>query len=359
MNVAVNGKFFGSNPTGVQRVAFQLIKALDRGASHGRIHLGERPEIICPRDAGPVPDYQTLALRRGGLFTWQPWEQLDLPRLARGRLLLNLCNLAPLGVATQATMIHDAQVFLSPQSYSRSFAAWYRFALPHIGRTSAKILTVSHYSKAMLDRFKVAPADKIEVIYNGVDHMAAVVADRSIVKAFDLGARPFVVCIAALQAHKNLKVLCQAFAAPRLADFQLVLVGGATRTDLKALGIEAPATTVFVGRVSDEQLRGLMDSALAFACPSTTEGFGLPPLEAMSVGCPAVVAPCGALPEVCGAAALYAAPDDPEAWADAILKLAEDSGYRARASAWGRAHAAQFRWDRAAARLGEVIGAML
>jgi glycosyltransferase involved in cell wall biosynthesis len=94
-----------------------------------------------------------------------------------------------------------------------------------------------------------------------------------------------------------------------------------------------------------------MEDALCLAFPSTTEGFGLPPLEAMLLGCPAIVAPCGALPEVCGAAALYAGPDDAMAWVAAIRRLADEPDERSTFSQIARDHARQFTWRKAALQL--------
>ena len=123
-----------------------------------------------------------------------------------------------------------------------------------------------------------------------------------------LGPRGFgAVQISPPQAHKNVGLLLRAFADPALRDLRLVLFGGEGRGAFEARGSAVPDNVVFAGRVSDGELRALYAHALCVAFPSTTEGFGLPPLEAMLVGCPAVVAPCGALPEVCGSAAVQAA----------------------------------------------------
>ncbi len=94
--------------------------------------------------------------------------------------------------------------------------------------------------------------------------------------------------------------------------------------------------------------------------PSTTEGFGLPPLEAMLVGTPAICAPCGALPEVCGEAATYAAPDDVDAWTKAIAEHFADSEEKmAERSKAAKAQASQFRWKASAEKLLDLIKAEL
>jgi glycosyltransferase involved in cell wall biosynthesis len=121
------------------------------------------------------------------------------------------------------------------------------------------------------------------------------------------------------------------------------------------LGHSIPQNLVFTGRIDDGELRALLEGALCVAFPSTTEGFGLPPLEGMTVGCPAVLAPCGALPEVGGEAAIFAAHDDPGQWVDAIHKLAIDPDFWERYSLAGRKRSELFTWERAGEKLVEVI----
>ncbi len=252
-------------------------------------------------------------------------------------------------------MIHDAQVFITPESYSRAFRTWYRFVLRQAGRRHRRILTVSHFSKAQLVHYGIAPAERIEVIHNGVDHILRVAADATAIARLGLEPRRYAVALANTQKHKNIALLLQAFARPEMAGLKLVLVGGARQQDFEALGHHVPANTVFAGPASDAALRGLIEQALCLCFPSLTEGFGLPPVEAMLLGCPAMIAPRGALPEVCGSAALTADPDDPAAWSAGLLALAADPAHWTDRSEAGRRHAADFTWDRAARRLLAVL----
>ncbi|MBV9510642.1 MAG: glycosyltransferase family 4 protein [Caulobacteraceae bacterium] len=293
--------------------------------------------------------------REVGVLTSQAWEQLELPWIARGGVLVNLCNLAPLSHRRSVTLIHDAQVFLSPQSYSRAFRAWYRFALPRIGAGAAHVVTVSNYSRERLIEFGVAPAEKISVVHNGVDHFRTVAAKGDVVARLALTPHRYVVAAAGVQKHKNLGVLFEAFKSPGLADLTLVVVGGDDAAAFNAAGYTPGPGVVFAGRMSDGELKALYEQAACLAFPSTTEGFGLPPLEAMSLGCPVVAAPCGALPEVCGDAVLYANPYDPAAWVQAIRLAADDGEARTRLVRIGPSRAGCYRWEDSARRLLDIV----
>lgn len=351
-----NGKFLsGATKSGVHRVALELILGLDRLLDQRNVGHDVEWVLLCPRNAEAPPPMKRIKTRVAGRLTWQLWEQVELPFMTRGDLLVSLCNLAPLAKQRSIAMIHDAQTFRSPESYPTGFTAFYQFALPIIGRTAARILTVSEFSRQDLARYGVADPAKTTVIYNGVDHVAATPPDPAIIARLKLDGAPFIVSFASLQAYKNIEILFETFARPDMAHLRLVFVGKGQRAEFEERGYKVPRNVVFAGRVSDAELAALFDLAVCLAFPSTTEGFGLPPLEAMAKGCPAVVAPCGAVPEVCEGAAVYAAPHDAAAWAEAILHLAGSPAGRAARVQAGRAQAGKFTWDKSAERLFAVI----
>ena len=112
---------------------------------------------------------------------------------------------------------------------------------------------------------------------------------------------------------------------------------------------------VSLGRVSDEELKGLYSRARALLFPSLAEGFGLPALEAMACGCPVVASDAGALPETCGEAALFCSPDRPEEWARTMDALAGDDAQLLALSAAGERRAAEFTWGTSALKLLDVL----
>ena len=356
-SIRFNGRFLNAPPTGVQRVARELIVALvdivdSRPELKGQLDLC----LICPPQTKTGIARTDLPLTRFGWFSGQVWEQVDLPRAKGGDLLVNLCNLSPVLSHNAITMIHDAQVFLTPESYSRAFGAWYRFAQPRIGRNARKILTVSNYSADQLQRFCVAPRDKIAVVHNGVDHILRHAPDDSVLTRLAIAPGTYTVGLANTQPHKNIAILLEAYRDSRLADHRLVLFGSADAAAFAAAGLSVPDNVILAGRLSDAELRTLFEQARALVFPSRTEGFGLPPLEAMTVGTPAVCAHAGALPEVCGDAALYADPDDASAWVARIETLAQDSAdARENRRQASRAQAAKFTWSKAGEKLLDVI----
>jgi glycosyltransferase involved in cell wall biosynthesis len=350
-DLIINGKFLSVPMTGVHRVGRELANGLANLAAEGAF---DGAEVWLPHDGLERASSIRLPSRVIGPMRGRRWEQFTLPIAARDRTLLNLCNIGPMAATDAITMIHDAQVHLTPESYSLAFGAWYRLCQPVIASRHRHLLTVSEYSREQLIKAGLGTPEKISVVHNGIDHILADPADPRIIERLDLRERDYVVALASTQAHKNIGLLLRAFADRRLAGLKLVLIGGCDPRSFERIG-EIPPNVLFSGRISDGELRALYEHALCVAFPSTTEGFGLPPLEAMRVGCPAVVAPCGALPEVCGDAAIYAPPNSAEAWIEVILELA---GNREAWAGWarrGEEHASRYTWRRSAERLLEIL----
>ena len=105
---------------------------------------------------------------------------------------------------------------------------------------------------------------------------------------------------------------------------------------------QLPPNVKHLGRVHDNDLAFLYQNALCLAFPSRAEGFGLPVLEAMALGCPVVSSNAASLPEVCGDAALYAPPSNPSAWLDAIGQIAGEPTLRRRLADAGHKRAVAF-----------------
>jgi glycosyltransferase involved in cell wall biosynthesis len=113
-----------------------------------------------------------------------------------------------------------------------------------------------------------------------------------------------------------------------------------------------------LGRVNDDDLALLYRRALCLVFPSKTEGFGLPALEAMALGCPVISSDAASLPEVCGEAALYAPPDDAAAWLAAIGRIMKESGLRQRLASRGVTRSKAFSWRQSAEKYLELMYAV-
>jgi len=353
-DIVINGKFLSVPMTGVHRVAHELANALAEISAERKL---PEVEVWLPEDGTARAAQIRLPTRVKRPLHRIPWEQITLPLAAGDRLILNLCNIGPILSRNAITMIHDAQVHIARHSYSRGFRLWYKFVQPIIARRHRHILTVSEFSRRQLIAARLGTPDKVSVVHNGVDHVLAVQAEPEAIDRLGLAQRGFVVALASMQPHKNIPLLISAFEKPALAHLKLVLIGDSDAAAFAEMAPSLPRNVIVTGRISDGALRALYEAALCVAFPSTTEGFGLPPVEAMRVGCPAIVAPCGALPEVCGDAAIYADPASAQAWTDAILALSRDAERWQAASEAGRAQAARFTWRAAAEQLLAVLAA--
>jgi glycosyltransferase involved in cell wall biosynthesis len=342
--IAINGRFLTQRASGVQRFAIEAIKAIDALLERDYAALKGRVELLAPRKAR---DFQlkNIPLRRVGFFSGYAWEQFEFPIHAAGRLLLNLCMLGPLMARHQILVVHDATARALPENFSARFRAAYGFLLPRLCRRAELVVTVSDFSRREIGKWYGADIGKMPVCYEGGDHITAVATDPAVLRRLDLVGRKFFLGVGVDSANKNIATVVAAFHKAELGDTVLVLTGG---RDPKVFGqikhIQSEGVRM-VGFISDSELRTLYEHALALAFPSFYEGFGLPPLEAMTCGCPVIISEQPALSEVCGDAALRCRADDAAQIMQYMQALHGDPGLRARLVAAGKERARRFTWD--------------
>lgn len=293
-------------------------------------------------------------------YSWR--EQVALPRVLR-RLrpdLVHFTNFnAPLlYFGARVTTIHDLNIMRIAQlrpDEPRSLGARVRYAamrvvLERSVRASARILTPTEYVKSdVRTHWPRLPAEVVVVT-----HEAAEVSPSVEEQAVESVQTPYLLYVGNSYPHKNLACLIDGFAQASDRDLSLVLVGQEDdyRESLRRRAARSAASEriLFPGYVSDPELTWLYRHATAFAFPSLSEGFGLPPLEAMAHGLPVICSDATCIPEVCGDAAAYFDPSSPSDIARVIDEAVSNPAKLAEMRAAGLQQAARFSWDQMAAQ---------
>ncbi|NGX39157.1 MAG: D-inositol-3-phosphate glycosyltransferase [Chlamydiae bacterium] len=234
----------------------------------------------------------------------------------------------PVKAKRRAVTIHDLFHLDHLEQFSPVKKLYAKLALRKATLKSDLIITVSEFSKMrLLHYFPVAEA-KIHVIHSGCDHLSSL--DSEPVEELPSS---FFLLVGNGKPHKNLQAVLKAM--EHFPEMQLVITGKK----------EKHPRVHSVGRVSDGKLKWLYVHAQALIFPSLYEGWGLPPLEAMSLGCPVIASSAASIPEACGRAPLYFDPSSAQELCVAIEKL---SSVREECVQKGYQRAGELTWEEAA-----------
>ncbi|MDP2182324.1 MAG: glycosyltransferase family 1 protein [Actinomycetota bacterium] len=332
--------------TGVGRYTKGLVRALARTSGI---------EVVQAVDTGPAPEPDAETVHAGGIpLAPRGWWSLGsaarhvrpdvvhsphfpVPMPAPHPLVATLHDLTPLRVPG-----------VMPSAVQRAIFAR---MVGRAARVSDALITGSHHAADDIARSFPAARGKLRVIAHGVDDFASGAVGT--LPAELAGAGPYILGFANTRPHKGLDVLLRAFAELVADDPAPVLaLVGPPAPDAIARAIADPGVRERVrvlGRADDDTLRALYKGALVFAFPSLYEGFGLPPLEAMSFGTPAVCSDATAIPEVVGDTALLFAAGDAHALAARLREIIHNEPLRERLRQAGTARVSAFTWDAAAA----------
>jgi len=324
--------------------------------------------LLChAKDAGFVeglgPRFTPLIERAGN---YSVREQLSVP-LALARARVDLFHaphyvVSPLIRVPYVVTIHDCIHLRFPQYLPNRAALHYaRTMMTLAARRAQRVLTVSQASKEDILHYLGVPAEKVEVIYNALDERLAAPptdADMQRVRERFQLTSPFVLYTGNIKPHKNLDRLIEAYSILRRRGFEhtkLLIIGDEVSKYpmLRRLvhRFQLHHHVRFLGFVPDATLASLYRLASAFVFPSLYEGFGLPPLEAMSAGAPVITSNVSSLPEVVGDAALLIDPMDAGAIADAMARVLGDESLRHELVRRGHERVKAFSWERSVAQV--------
>ncbi|MGI8770598.1 MAG: glycosyltransferase family 4 protein [Acidobacteriaceae bacterium] len=209
------------------------------------------------------------------------------------------------------------------------------------------ILCVSQASRADLLHYYEVDPGKVEVVYHGFRPLESAGEDRH-----PLQGTPYLLYVGSRATYKNFEALLRAMASGAVPESMALLVAGGGHwlpkelERLQALGLERRVT--LLPRVEETELANMYRHASLLVYPSLYEGFGFPPLEAMSLGCPVLVSRTSSLPEICGGAAFYFDPGDHAALVDCLASLLADERVRRSRVELGRAQVERYTWKSAA-----------
>ena len=305
MKIIINGRFLLHRITGVERYAREIIEELDK------VIKPDELEIAIPPETKDIPDYNNIRIVKVGNLHNRLWEHISFPCYVKKQkgISLNLCNVGPLP-APGMVCIMDTKIKAHPEFYERNFLIWYKLLYMNSMKRAKKIITISEFSKREICKYYKVDPEKIIVIPCAWQHMNRIEYDEAALDKYGLLKEEYYFSMCSLEPNKNFKWIAE---AAKSNPYQVFAIAGSINKKVFAdgLGFECPENMKLLGYVSDEEAKSLMRDCKAFLFPSFYEGFGIPPLEAISAGCKnVVVSDTELMHEIFGDGVCYIDPND-------------------------------------------------
>lgn len=370
MNIGFDAKRAAQNRTGLGNYSRFVIRILSEKFTGNQYHLyTPKPHRMPYLQEIPTLKHLFLHFPPQGIWSrlrslWRVWGITKDIQKDGIHIFHGLSNELPLNIGTpeQRKMkadgkgckyivtVHDLIFIHTPQYYHWIDRQIYNFKFRRACRCADRVIAVSEYTKQEIMHYYHTPESKIDVVYQGCDPVFSQEIEAG--KLQEVKARyqlpdKFVLYVGSIEERKNLMLVAKAMAKlNRRAAIHVVAVGRRTayvdkiQDFLKAQGIEH--LFHFYHQVPYADLPSFYKWASTFAYPSRIEGFGIPLLEAISSGVPAIGCTGSCLEEAGGPNSIYVNPDDAQGMADAILRTCTDEDLRLHMISEGKKYALNF-----------------
>jgi len=356
---------FVKNKTGIEEYSYQVIK-------HLRTHLHE-PVILYldPRindknsvDFDLPPNWKTKFLRTPFFFWTQVRLSLEMIFKPVDVLFVPAHTVPIIHPKNSIVVMHGLEFEFCPEAYS-SFERFYmRWVIKSSCRWAKKVIAVSENTKKDLIKLYKVPEGKIKVIYEGVSEFSQSSAFPLLASTRNSSKSSFnyFLFIGRLEERKNICGIIEAFEILKEKynlPHKLILAGkfghGRDKIKNKIANSKDKEDIILTGYVSDEKKWELLKNAEVFLFPSFYEGFGLPIIEAQSMGVPVVISNLSSMPEIAGKGAVLVDPKNIEEIAESAYKLISDKSHKNDIIKKGLENVKRFSWDKCAREIAKIL----
>ncbi len=305
MKFGINGRFLARKLTGQERFAIEILNEVDKIIDKNTFIL------IVPKYVSDhcIPKYDNISVVKYGNVKKHFWEQISLCRyLKRNKLIgVNLTTTCPY-FKPDITCIHDISYHMNGEwfkdFYGRLSKAWHKLLASAVFKKSPIIFTVSEFSKQQMVSYCHVDVNKIVVLGNGWNHFQRVDEDDAVFEKYNfIRKNEYIFAASSITPQKNfIWVKKMAETNPN----HIFIIAG-SKEKLKAnLEFEnIPKNMIFLGYVTDSEMKALMKYSKAFVHPALFEGFGITPLEALSTGAKVLVSDIPIFREIYGDSVIY------------------------------------------------------
>jgi len=363
---------FVKTKTGIEEYAYRVIK-------HLRDCIGDQPVILYldPRVNEKkfidfeLPENWKVKFLRTPIFWTQARLSLEMLFRPVDVLFVPAHTVPLIHPRNTIVTIHGLEYEFCPKAYSLFERLYMRWSIRKSCRWAKRVIAVSENTKQDLMRLYRVPEGKIEVIYEGISSEISnfqfpisnkIPNPKYQNSKYEILNTKYLLFIGRLEERKNIVGIIKAFEILKekyKIPHKLVLAGkfgfGAESIKNKIENSQYREDIILPGYVSDEEKFELLKNAEVFLFPTFYEGFGLPILEAQSVGTPVVTSNISSMPEVTGGSAILVDPKDTNAIAEAVQKLISDESHKNDIIEKGLENVKRFSWEKCAREVSDII----
>lgn len=355
---------FVKTKTGIEEYSYRVIKGLTNCLAQEQVILYLDPRVNKLKYIDfDLPDKWRTKFLRAPKFWTQARLSLEMLFDATDVLFVPAHTVPMIHPKNTVVTIHGLEYEFCPGAYSWFEKMYMRWSIRRSCRWASRVIAVSENTKRDLMRLYNVPKEKIEVIYEGYsesDSQFSILNSQKILS--DSISKHYLLFIGRLEERKNIIGIVEAFEILKKKydiPHKLILVGkfgfGGEKIKDRVYASEFKNDIILTGYVSDENKFYLLANADVFLFPTFYEGFGLPILEAQSVGTPVVCSDVSSMPEVCGKESVLVDPEDVSSIAEAIHKLISDEDHKNDIIKKGLANVKKFSWEKCAKEVGDIL----